>query len=311
MADRELRGVSPIYEALCRAVAASPDICDLVADLPPGKWQPNLLLGVVRLTNGPIHDPSDFLEFVGANWTEVAASMSSHSTQTNEPGRCASLLPSLSRLQGPLALIEVGASAGLCLFPDRYRYRYRSAHSETHCLGGGPVELVCEVDGPVPLPDRLPEVRWRAGLDLNPMHADSETDREWLRALVWLEHAERLHRLAAALEIVAADPPRIDTADAIDGLPTLIDAAPAGCTVVVFHSAVLAYLNPDDRGRFTDTMTELHHSAGVQWFSNEGVGVISGTDVTDRIDGRFVLSHNQQPVALTAPHGQTLSWLAQ
>ncbi len=88
MADRELRGVSPIYEALCRAVSASPDISGLVADLPPGKWQPNLLLGVVRLGGGPIHSPTEFLEFVGANWAEVSASMLSHSTQTNEPGRC-------------------------------------------------------------------------------------------------------------------------------------------------------------------------------------------------------------------------------
>jgi len=98
------------------------------------------------------------------------------------------------------------------------------------------------VDGPVPLPDQLPDVRWRAGLDLHPLHAHSDTDRDWLRTLIWPEHRGRLNRLPAALDIVAADPPRIDTADAIDGLPALIDAAPSDCTVVVFHSAVLAYL---------------------------------------------------------------------
>lgn len=117
MADRELRAVSPIYESLCRAVAASPAICALVADLPPAKWQPNLLLGVVRLLGGPIHRPADFLEFVRANWTGISASMLTHSTQTNEPGRCAVLLPLLAQLQGPLALIEVGASAGLVPVP--------------------------------------------------------------------------------------------------------------------------------------------------------------------------------------------------
>ncbi len=36
-------------------------------------------------------------------------------TQTNEPGRCAVLLPLLAALPQPLALLEVGASAGLCL----------------------------------------------------------------------------------------------------------------------------------------------------------------------------------------------------
>jgi len=85
MADRELRGISPIYESLCRAVAASPAVCGLLADLPAAKRQPHLLLGVVRLHGAPIHSTSGFLEFVRTNWTEVSESMLSHSTQTNEP----------------------------------------------------------------------------------------------------------------------------------------------------------------------------------------------------------------------------------
>jgi hypothetical protein len=48
--------------------------------------------------------------------------MLAQSTQTNEPGRCAALLPMLARLPEPLALLEVGASAGLCLLPDFYTY---------------------------------------------------------------------------------------------------------------------------------------------------------------------------------------------
>ena len=54
--------------------------------------------------------------------------MLSRATQTNEAGRCATLLPSLAAISAaedkPLALIEVGASAGLALFPDRYGYEY-------------------------------------------------------------------------------------------------------------------------------------------------------------------------------------------
>ena len=62
---------------------------------------------------------------------------------------------------------------------------------------------------------------------------------------------------------------------------------------------MLAYLNPNDRSQFTDMMDELHRSARVEWVSNEGVGVVSGNDVTDPSDGRFVLTHNHRPVALT------------
>jgi hypothetical protein len=58
----------------------------------------------------------------------------SRRTQTNEPGRCATLLPALAALDGPLALIEVGASAGLCLHVDRYSYDY----GHTHLAGRAP-----------------------------------------------------------------------------------------------------------------------------------------------------------------------------
>ncbi len=53
--------------------------------------------------------------------------MTTRSTQTSEPGRCATLLLLLARLPQPLALLEVGASAGLCLLPDRYGYDYQVA----------------------------------------------------------------------------------------------------------------------------------------------------------------------------------------
>jgi hypothetical protein len=53
---------------------------------------------------------------------EVATTMLARRTQTNEPARCATLLPALASLRQPLAVLEVGASAGLCLLPDRYGY---------------------------------------------------------------------------------------------------------------------------------------------------------------------------------------------
>ncbi|MFE4537493.1 DUF2332 family protein [Streptomyces scopuliridis] len=64
----------------------------------------------------------------------LRAMMLSRRTQTNEPGRCATLLPALAALDGPLALIEVGASAGLCLHVDRYSYDY----GHTHLTGRDP-----------------------------------------------------------------------------------------------------------------------------------------------------------------------------
>jgi len=125
-----------------------------------GKRQPNLLLGAVRYLGGPVDDPGTFLYFVTAHWDVVADTMMTHRTQTNEPGRCATLLPLLASLPQPLALVEVGASAGLCLYPAQYGYRYTTSQGE-HRLGDSQIVLPCAVTGPSPLPYASP--RWGGG----------------------------------------------------------------------------------------------------------------------------------------------------
>src|SRR5690606_3274752 len=101
-----------------------------------------------------------------ARWPAVREVVLARSTQTNEAGRCSVLLPVLAALDGPLALIEVGASAGLCLIPDRYSYRYRTA-SERVAVDPvhGPSRVVLECGAHGPVPARVPEVVWRAGID--------------------------------------------------------------------------------------------------------------------------------------------------
>src|SRR5262249_19045532 len=114
------RGRSPLYEEIARGVAADREVLDFLLVLPAEKQQPNLLLAAVRHLFGTPAGWSGFRETLLANRDAVAAVMQRRSTQTNEPARCATLLPALARLPQPLALIEVGASAGLCLLPDRY-----------------------------------------------------------------------------------------------------------------------------------------------------------------------------------------------
>ena len=310
MAERELHEVSPSYEALCRAVADSAQVCALLDQLPTEKRQPNLLLGAVRFLNGTVDEPARFLTFVRAQWESVARVMLTHRTQTNEPGRCATLLPVLATIDQPLALLEVGASAGLCLYPDRYAYRF-TTNGQGHLLGDSPVSLECAVTGPAPLPDRLPEVVWRAGLDLNPLYVDHGEDRRWLASLIWPEQTDRAARLDHAADLVAVDPPRLVAGDLLTDLPALVDEAPMDATLVVFHSAVLAYLDPDQRNRFADVMHRLQATRDVHWVSNEAPGIVEGTDIEPTPLARFVLAHNQVPVAVTGPHGQTLDWITQ
>jgi Uncharacterized protein conserved in bacteria (DUF2332) len=222
----EARGVSPTYERLALAVAGDDRVLALLDTLPAARRQPNLLFGVVRLLGGPVHDPTRFHQFTVEHWSAVEADLLTRVTQTNEAGRCAVLLPVLAALPQPLALLEVGASAGLCLYPDRYAYRYG-----TERIGSGDPVLDCTTIG-MPLPPQLPRVVWRAGLDLNPLDVTDAADLAWLEALIWPEHHHRRSRLRAAAAIAAADPPLLLRGDLADDLPSLAARAPSDATLV-------------------------------------------------------------------------------
>jgi len=165
MFGREARGRSPAYESLAASVAGDDQVLGFLAALPSAKRQPNLLFAAARYLLGAPPDIAALRTLVRRGGAELAQLMLARRTQTNEPARCATLLPALARLPGPLALIEVGASAGLTLLFDRYSYDY-GGH---HLIAGSDVDaptLRCAVGGPVPLPAGVPPIAWRAGLDL-------------------------------------------------------------------------------------------------------------------------------------------------
>ncbi|MFG1603500.1 DUF2332 domain-containing protein [Actinoplanes sp. NPDC049265] len=302
-AVRQARGESPTYDRLTTAIADDDELLDLIATLPEPKRQPNLLLGVVRLLGGPVDDPVAFHDFVAANWERVAAEILARATQTNETGRSALLMPVLASLPQPLALIELGASAGLNLYPDRYAYRYND-----HTIGTGTPLLDCTVTGDLPLPDALPTVVWRAGCDRNPLDVTDPADRAWLDALIWPEHTDRRDRLHAAAETARTDPPHLIRADLLDALPELIAQAPEGATVVVFHSAMLYQVPQPDRDRFLALIRELP----VHWISIEAPGAVPFDDLPPAPANlaHNVLALDGRPLAWTHGHGRSLTWFA-
>ncbi|OJF14566.1 DUF2332 domain-containing protein [Couchioplanes caeruleus] len=308
-AVREARGQSPTYEALALAVGADQQVLGLLDGLPEEKRQPNLLLAAAQYLGAPLGAPDDFLDWVLQNWSALSATMLQRRTQTNEPARCATLLPVLARLRQPLALLEVGASAGLCLYPDAYQYRYGQ---DQQVLGPAvsPVRLTCAVSDNVPRPVSMPTVAWRAGLDLNPLDVNDDDDVRWLDALIWPEQQQRRERLQAAVDIARADPPRMVKGDLLADLPALAAQAPADATLVIFHSAVLTYVPPDTRSAFINLVRGLPG----HWISNEGVGVLPELAATMEVDpagpARFLLAVDGQGVAFTGPHGQEIQWLA-
>ncbi|MFC6017177.1 DUF2332 domain-containing protein [Plantactinospora solaniradicis] len=299
-AAREAHGVSPGYERLAHAVSRDDDILALLDTLPPAKRQPNLLFGAVRLLGGPIDDPTAFHRYAVTNWPAIEAELRHRATQTNEAGRCAVLLPVLAALPQPLALIEVGASAGLCLYPDRYAYRYGEVS-----VGSGEPVLECEATGVAP-PAGVPEVVWRAGLDLNPLDVTDPADVAWLEALIWPEHAHRRARLRAAAAVAAADPPLLVRGDLVDDLPALAARAPAGATLVVFHTSVL-YQVPAPR---REAFIELVRGLPGHWIANEAPDVVSHAALPEPPGDALynVLTLDGTPLAWTRSHGQAMTW---
>ena len=303
---REAHGLSPAYESLANAVADDPVVLDFLGVLPPPKQQPNLLFAAARYLMGRPAEIGDLRALVSERPAELSRLMLARRTQTNEPARCATLLPALAQLAEPLALIEVGASAGLTLLFDRYSYDYDGQH-----VAGTDQDaptLRCEVRGPVPVPARVPVIAWRAGLDLNPLDVTSDDDMRWLSCLVWPGEGDREERLAAAIATARRDPPRVHRGDLRTDLPALAASAPAEATLVIYHSAVMAYLSPEDRQRFGGSVREL----GCVWLANEAPGVVPGVREPDgyRGPGPFMLVRDgRATLAMTEGHGAWLHWL--
>ena len=232
--------------------------------------------------------------------------MLSRTTQTNEPARCSVLLPVLARLPQPLALLEVGASAGLCLLPDRYGYDYGTQRIEP-AIARAPV-FPCKVTGEVPLPAAVPRIAWRRGIDLNPIDLRSEDGAAWLENLVWPGQQERAQRLRAAIAIARRELPTVVKGDLLTDLEPLAATAPQDATLVVFHTAVLAYVaSRIARDRFAEAVGRTK----AIWISNEAPSVFPS--FAERAPpaptaGSFLLAVDGRPLAWTGPHGQSIDW---
>jgi hypothetical protein len=299
----EAAGKSPLYEELALAVAADPKILSFLTTLPAPKRQPNLLFGAARFLLGEPADPMLLRGLIEGRGSELSQVMRERRTQTNEACRCAVLLPALARLPGPLALIEVGAAAGLTLLHDFYSYDYDGRR----IAGRDPdaPTLPCRPVGPLPLPDRVPEIIWRSGLDINPLDITNDDDLRWLLCLIWPGDDARTERLLAAAAVAGRHRSPIYAGDLLDDLPTIAADAPDHATLVIFHTAVLAYVEPAKRRAFASLVADL----GAVWLSNEGEGVLPILQKERR--GNFLLVRDgTELLARSDPHGAWIEWAA-
>jgi hypothetical protein len=307
----EAPGRSGLYARWATGVAADDALVRILARIPETRRQPPLVFAVTRLLGAPEGPYPAWAAWVAAHADAVVAEASRRSLQTNEPQRCAALLPALSAVEGPIALLELGASAGLCLYPDRYSYRYSHRDGATALDpvdGMSRVVLECRTTGDPPL--RMPEIVWRAGIDLAPVDASDAGDRAFLAALVWPGERGRAERIEAALDIVAADPPLLIAGDASD--PEVLRAAaalaPVEATLVVTTPGVLPHIPRAGRERLVAAVRELD----AVWITIDPPALHAAWDppVDPAMWGGFVLGRDAVPLAAVDPLGASVEWRA-
>ena len=297
---------SPIYAAICLGLADDPDVGGIGLLARPGFRTPLILLAAVHhlLLSGLDHPlaryypsmvghaarPIDadlyptFADLVRGHRAEVERLVATRTTQTNEARRTVVTIPAIGlvakRETESLALLEVGASAGLNLLPDRFGFRIGSRRVGDERSA---VQISCAVEGELlpPVPSTMPQIAWRAGLDLNPLDVHDPDTVVWLRALIWPEHLDRMAILAAAVAIARDEPPALFRGDLVDDLPAVAAAVPGSCALVVIETWVLAYVAAERRLAFVAELRRLASDlARPVWLvACEGQAVTAGLDL--------------------------------
>lgn len=228
--------------------------------------------------------------------------------QTNEPRRAAALLGGfllVARETGlPLRLLEIGASGGLNLRWDRYRY-------ETPAGAWGdpssPVQLRGFLSGGTPPLEVEASVAERSGCDRNPLDSTTREGRIALMAYVWPDQIDRLRLLAAAVSVARRVPATVERADAVEWLERRLTLAD-GTATVLFHSIFVQYVDREARIRMRRTIervgAEATPTAPLAWLRMEPAG--------DHADVRLSLwpGGGDRLVATSGFHGADVNWRA-
>jgi hypothetical protein len=269
LASAEFDGYCDLYARIARGVAADRELLGIIDSFASStKVLPILVFAAVHslvlaepdLELAAIYrgDPGDpwpaFRRLLIDRVDAIRELAATRSVQTNEVARSSVLLPALTavhrRARRPLALIEIGPSAGLNLLLDRYGYDFGDGRE----VGDrrSPVQLRCEVRGPLtpPLAGAPPPIASRTGIDLEPIDVRDEDSCRWLEACLWPTVPDRAERLRAALAVARVDPPLLHRGAALDVLPDVLAGLDADVVPCIISTWVLAYFAKEDRDAF-------------------------------------------------------------
>lgn len=230
--------------------------------------------------------------------------------QTNEVGRSAVLLGgfvAVARQTGlPLRCLEIGASAGLNLRWDHFRYE---AQGTAWGDPASPVSLRGLFDGAPPPLDVPMRVGERAGCDTEPVDATTRDGALTLRAYLWPDQGERHTLLAGAIEIARRVPAAVERADAPAWLARQLHDVATGAATVVYHSITWQYLSTEGRRTtracIEDAGRRATARAPVAWLRFEP----AGREGPYRVRLTTWPGGADRLIAEAGPHGRRIRWL--
>ncbi|MEI8172358.1 MAG: DUF2332 domain-containing protein [Deltaproteobacteria bacterium] len=329
-AAHEFRGSSPLYERLSISISKDPELLDLAAHAISNPI-PMIFFAAVHslLLNGTKHpltayfpditpssdvsegDPYPvFRNFCLEHLSEIRRIVSTHHVQTNEVRRSACLLPAfgiVARQAGglPLALVEIGASAGLNLLWDHYAYDY--GNGRFYGDRASPVRLTCALRGNKipPFPETLPQIASRLGLDLHPIDVREDSSANWLRAFIWPEHTARFEMLERAIEIVRRHPPELRAGDALEQLPSVMATTHPDTALCLFHTFVSNQMSPEGRKYFKQLIADYGSKRDIFCISIDFLDKYPRLELLSYTDG--IRDHRH--LANCSGHSRWMEWL--
>lgn len=306
---------SGLYARLARTYANDPLLVRIAGDHRP-RWEVPLKLfgGVHYLAlSGLEPDPWERFRQVLADRREwLAAFVRAQPVQTNEVQRSWALLPAFLTVARPcpFSLVELGPSAGLNLYWDRYRYRYGEAR-------WGPDDAPLELEGvarggpPDSLFERAVVVASRVGIDRSPVDLRDDEESLLLQAFVWADQEHRLERLRRAIDLVRRDPPRLERGDYVERLPALLAERDLKLLTIVYHPASTMYLPPEDRSRLRAMIEDDGRRGSLAWIAYELVEADGRPDSGFErfaIDATTYPSGEHRRLARVDGHGNRMTW---
>lgn len=231
--------------------------------------------------------------------------------QTNEVGRSAALLGGLLQLAAwtsyPIRLHEIGASGGLNLRADCFRYEYDSG-------GWGPQGSSVLLDdawwGVLPPVTAHPRIVERRGADLAPADPATEDGRLRLMSYVWPDQTTRMQRLRGAFQIAQRVPAELVTAGAAEFLAGL-DVQFGRCTVL-WHSVTWQYLDATEQAAVRSEIDRV--AANARSTAPFAVVSLEPQRRPDRPGHPFTVTlcrwpdGQQRMLGEAAPHGPPVTW---